>query len=108
MPYLIGSSGRMRLPSEAIKQATLTLYGFLTGTDIVILLAGTDTVVHQVNEVSGTTYDYTYDIFTTGAPVVDIGFIKPGYKVKYLRSYQLQLADAEVPITLETDLNYQG
>lgn len=83
-------------------QISLTLEGFPAGADIVILAAGTSTILEQVDQAAGPTYVYAYS-----TPVlVDIGIIKPGYKPRYLRSLQLAAADATLPVSLEIDRSY--
>ena len=108
IPVLFGSLGRMRLPSEPIGISTMRFSGVPVGTDIVVLTAGTTTIRHQVDQIVNTYYDYVYDVFPSGGGTVDVGFIKPGFKVKYLRSLSLPIGDTTIPVTLDADLNYQG
>ena len=83
-------------------QISLTLEGFPAGADIVILEAGTSTILEQVDQAAGPTYVYSYS-----TPVlVDIGIIKPGYKPRYLRNLQLATADANLPVSLDIDRSY--
>ena len=82
--------------------ATVTLDGFPSGTDIVILTAGTSTILQQVDQNPTTSYAWSY----SGTPTVDIGFIKPGYKVKYLRSISLGSTNSTIPVSLEIDRGY--
>lgn len=82
--------------------AALTLSEFPAGADIVILTAGTPTIIHQVDQAAGPTYTYSY----TGTPLVDVGVIKPGYKPKYLRNLQLSATDASIPVSLNIDRSY--
>lgn len=81
---------------------TLTLTGFPVGTDIVILTAGTSTILDQQDSVASTSYVYTYE----GTPTVDIGFIKSGYVPYYIRNLSLGDTDSSLPISLTVDRNY--
>jgi len=82
--------------------AALTLSGFPAGTDIVVLTAGTSTIIHQVDQAAGPTYTYNY----TGTPLVDIGLINPGYVPRYLRNVQLASTNATIPASLDLDRNF--
>jgi hypothetical protein len=81
---------------------TFTLTGFPTGTDIVILTAGTSTILAQQDSNPTSTYVYTYE----GTPTVDIGFIKSGYVPYYIRNLALGSSNSSLPIVLTTDRNY--
>ena len=83
-------------------QTSLTLKELPVGCDVVLLSAGTSTILEQANEIPGTEYVFQY----TGTPLVDIGVIKPGYKPKYLRNFQLGATDASIPVNLEIDRIY--
>ncbi len=88
--------------TTVVSGATVTFTGLPTGTDIVILTAGTSTILQQVDSNSGTSYAWGYQ----GTPTVDVGFIKPGYKVKYLRNLALGSSNSSIPVELQTDLSY--
>ena len=81
---------------------TLTLTGFPTGTDIVILTAGTSTILAQQDSNSTSTYVYIYE----GTPTVDVGFIKAGYVPYYIRGLVLGASDSSLPIAMTIDRNY--
>lgn len=81
---------------------TLTLTGLVTGSDVVILQAGTTTILTSTDANVGTTYAYTYETLQS----VDIGIFKAGYQVKYIRAYSLTAADASLPIEQALDANY--
>lgn len=83
---------------------TLTLTGLQSGSDIVILNAGTSNERANVDSNSGTTYNYVYE--TTGN--VDIGVFKAGYIPFYIRNYALQSTNAILPIAQVADRNYGG
>lgn len=90
--------------------ATLTVSGFVTGSDVVIYDAsipadGSGSNVLQTSDaVSGTsaTYSYTY----VPATVVDIGVFKNGYKPTFVRGVVLSVSDATIPISQPLDPSY--
>ena len=88
--------------TSVISGATVTFTGLPTGTDIVILTAGTNTILQQVDANAGSSYAWGY----SGTPTVDVGFIKTGYKVRYIRNLPLGSADASIPVELQLDLNF--
>lgn len=94
-----GSGGAVTISATTIK---LTISGFPTGSDVVILSAGTTTILAQANEVSGSSYVFEYST----AEAVDIGVIKPGYRPKYVRGFALADKDASLPIPLDFDRTY--
>lgn len=81
---------------------TLTITGLPVGTDVVVLTAGTTTILTQTDQIPGTTYEYIY----SAAQTVDIGFIKPGYVVQYIRNLVLGAANSTIPVALVPDRNY--
>lgn len=81
---------------------TITFTGLPTGTDVVVLTAGTDTILAQQDENPTTSYAFTY----SGAQTVDVGFIKPGFVPLYIRNLALAEADSSIPVTLTADRNY--
>lgn len=87
---------------NVISGATVTFTGLPVGTDVVILTAGTTTILQQVDQIPGTSYAWGY----SGTPTVDVGFIKPGFKVRYLRNLGLGSSDSSIPVELQTDLAY--
>ena len=80
----------------------ITFNGLPVGCDIVVLVAGTSTILDQKDSLSGTTYAFEY----SGAQDIDVGFIKPGYIPFYLRNLSLTTTDSSIPITLTPDRNY--
>ena len=82
---------------------TLTLTGLQVGTDIVILAAGTDTVLAQKDQTSGTTFSYTYQSLDN----FDIGIIKPGYVTQYIYGYEPSASDTNLPIKQVYDRAYE-
>jgi hypothetical protein len=86
------------------KLLTLTLTGLKTGSDIVILTAGTETELVNVDQNSGTTYAYGYTY--TPSTYIDVGVFKAGYVPFYVRSYLLASTNASLPIAQVADRNY--
>ena len=81
---------------------SLTLTGLKVGSDIVVLDAGTSVVRLQVDAHNADTYIYNF----TAPGSVDIGVIKPGFVVYYIRAYLLPLANTSLPINQVVDRNY--
>ena len=74
----------------------------MTGSDVVILQAGTTTVLVSVDQNVGSTYQYSYSTQQS----VDIGILKPGHVPLYVRAYALAAANASIPISQTLDRNY--
>jgi hypothetical protein len=87
---------------NVVSGATVTFTGLPTGCDIVILTSGTTTILQQVDAHGSTSYAWGYQ----GAPTVDVGFIKPGYQVQYIRALALSTSDSSIPVSLSIDRNY--
>lgn len=81
---------------------TITFTGLPTGTDVVVLTAGTDTILDQRDANPTSSYAFVY----SGAQTVDVGFIKPGYVPFYIRGLSLTTADSSIPVALTADRNY--
>jgi hypothetical protein len=81
---------------------TLTLSGLQTGSDIVILQAGTTAVLTSVDAYAGTSWNYVYETQQN----VDIGIIKPGYVPLYIRGYALSSSNATLPVSQVFDRSY--
>jgi hypothetical protein len=81
---------------------TLTLTGIVSGSDIVVLQAGTETVLSQVDQNIGSSWVYDYEVPT----VVDIFVSKAGYIPFYIRNYSLSSTNASLPIAQVIDRNY--
>ena len=79
----------------------VTFTGFPNGTDIVVLSAGTSTILDSKDSINSP-YIYTY----SGSQNIDIGFIKPGYVPYYIRNLALTTTDSSLPIVLTADRNY--
>lgn len=87
---------------NVISGATVTFTGLPTGCDIVILTAGTSTILAQVDAHGSTSYGWGYQ----GTPTVDVGFLKPGYVPYYIRNLALSTSDSSIPVSLTADRNY--
>jgi hypothetical protein len=85
-----------------LDRITLTLTGLVSGSDIVILAAGTETERANVDANAGTTYAYQYSTPES----VDICVYKAGYVPYLVRAYSLDDADASLPIAQVADRNY--
>lgn len=88
--------------TTVVSGATVTFTGLPTGCDIVILTAGTSSILQQVDSHGATSYAYSY----SGTPTVDVGFIKPGFVPFYIRNLALGATDASIPVSLTADRNY--
>lgn len=103
IPLVSDATSRARLYSQA-ETFTLTLDDLVTGSDIVILEAGTTTPLSNVDANAGTTYDYVYD-WTIDFDV-DICIYKAGYVPYIIRGFTLSNADGSIPIGQVVDRNY--
>ena len=80
----------------------LTLSGLISGSDVVVLAAGTETVLNQVDQNATSSWIHTYE-----TPVnIDIFVSKAGYVPFYIRNYALQSSNASLPIAQTADRNY--
>lgn len=87
-------------------QKTLTLTNIVSGSDAVILAAGTDTVLAindgATNPVTSFAYSYTYSAGT----FVDIAVYKAGYVPYIVRNYLLENGNVSLPMAQVVDRNY--
>ena len=81
---------------------SLTLTNLVNGSDVVILEAGTETVLEQSDQVSSGSYQYSYDAPTN----IDIFVIKQGYIPLYIRNYPLGSVSGTIPISQIVDRNF--
>ena len=81
---------------------TLTLSGLVSGSDVVILKAGTTTELANADAVGSTTYAYTYEV----PEVVDVAVYKRGYIPFAIRNYSLGSTSAGLLIAQVVDRNY--
>lgn len=80
---------------------TVTFTGLPSGTDVVVLQAGTSTILASV-DAGGAVFEFSY----SGSQSIDIGFINPGYVPQYIRALTLGTTDSTIPISLSIDRNY--
>lgn len=87
-------------------QKTLTITGIVSGSDVVILTAGTETVLASndgaTNPVTSFAYSYTYSAGVT----VDVAVYKVGYVPYIIRAYLLENGNASLPVAQVVDRNY--
>jgi hypothetical protein len=81
---------------------TITLIGLVSGSDVVILQAGTTTVINSVDANVGSTYSYTYETPQN----VDIKIIKPGFVLLPINNYPLASSSVSLPVSQTFDRNY--
>ena len=78
--------------------------GLQTGSDIVILAAGTETERVNVDANATSSYNYVY----SETENVDIGVFKIGYVPYYVRNYALSSSNSSLPIAQVADRNYRN
>ena len=81
---------------------TVTFTGLPTGCDVVVLTAGTSTILAQVDAHPLTSYGFVYE----GTPTIDVGFIQSGYVPFYIRGLPLTSTDSSIPVSLTADRNF--
>ena len=100
--YMQSSWAAMSENTYPLDVVTLTLSGLVAGSDIVVLAAGTETVLDTKEDNGGTTYNYVYETPTT----VDIRVYKPGYFPFAIVNYALGSTNASLPIVQVPDVSY--
>jgi len=108
---VVGTSGWMNLffamtfSVENAYTPYLTLTGLQTGTDVVILNAGTNTVLFSSYNISGSSiaWQYDYDIITA----VDINIVHENYKIIRYENLAINYNGLTLPISQVSDRNYQ-
>lgn len=98
-PTIRNGSGATTTVNNSI---TLTLTGLISGSDIVILNAGTTTERINVDANSGTTYNYGFSVGGN----VDICVYKAGYVPFSIRNYTLPASNSTLPINQVLDRNF--
>jgi hypothetical protein len=81
---------------------TLTIDGFITGSDIVIYEAGTTNVLDDDQEHSGTSWGYVY----AAADTIDIGVFLAGYVPLYIRNVSAPESSSTLPVSQVIDRAY--
>lgn len=80
----------------------LTLTGLSTGSDVVVLTAGSSTILSSVDALGGTTFSFIY----SGSQTVDVGIIKTGFVPLYIRNLSLTTTDSTIPVSMTPDRNF--
>ncbi|UOF78929.1 hypothetical protein [Caudoviricetes sp.] len=86
----------------ALDTFTLTVSGLVTGSDVVVYAAGTETVLGSVDALSGTSWGFIYET----PEAVDIAVFLAGYVPFFIRNYSLPNNDASVPVAQVIDRAY--
>jgi hypothetical protein len=86
-------------------QLTLTITDLVTGSDIVVYEAGTETILDDVQENAGATWGYLYPSTDSGNSI-DVGVFLAGYRPKYVRAYALGASSASLPAKQTVDPDY--
>jgi hypothetical protein len=101
--YLVTASTAVAQDNQyPLDTFTLTLNGIISGSDVVILQAGTETVLSQVDQNLASTWNYVYETATA----IDIFVSKAGWVPFYIRDYVLASANANLPIAQIQDRNF--
>jgi hypothetical protein len=81
---------------------TLTLTGLVSGSDIVILQAGTETIRVSVDSLASSSYAYVYET----SEAVDICVYKSGQIPFSIRNFTLPTFSSSLPIAQVSDVSY--
>lgn len=84
--------------------ATVTLSNLVSGSDIVVLEAGTETVIASTNETAAT--EYSLDIDPNVYAYIDVCVYKQGYIPYQLRNLALTAAGLSLPMNQSPDPSY--
>lgn len=99
---LTNSNATAQAIQYPLDTVTLTLNGLITGSDVVILAQGTETVLATSEDISGTTYNYTYET----PQAIDIRVYKPTYYPFSITNYSLGSSNASLPVAQVPDASY--
>lgn len=91
--------------TDAIGNTTITFTGLPVGTDVVVLDAGTTSILEQVDQHPSADYAFNTPTYATSR-YVDVGFIKPGFIPFYIRNLKVPEKPASIPVKLRLDPNY--
>lgn len=98
------STETTRAYQYVLDTASLTITGVLAGSDVVILDAGTTTVLDTGDAIAGTSHTWQYD---PGAySLVDIRVYKPGYVMVPFKNVAIDAAGASIPVSQLVDRSY--
>lgn len=93
-----------QIDDEPQSSPYLNLTGLVSGSDIVVLVAGTGTILQQIDAYSGTAWAWNYDPDVVAA--VDICIYRNGYVPLSIRNLTLTVAGASIPIAQSADRNF--
>jgi hypothetical protein len=82
----------------------LTLTNVISGSDIVVLIAGTSTELTSVDSIGSSSFSWNYDPDTVS--LVDICIYKTGYIPYIIRNVSLGLSGSSIPTAQKADRNY--
>jgi hypothetical protein len=100
--YMQSSWSAMATNLYPLDTITLTLTGLVAGSDIVILQAGTETELANVDANPASSYNFVYEV----PQAVDIMVYKRGYIPFGIRNYALSSTNSSLPIAQVADRNY--
>jgi hypothetical protein len=96
------SSAAAQLNLYPLDLTTFSLTGLVTGSDVTILEAGTETVLASSEDIGGTSFSYQYATLQA----IDVAIYKPGYIPAYIRNYSLTASNVSLPIAQTADPSY--
>ena len=85
-------------------EVTLTIGNVVTGSDVLLLSAGTETEVQDDQDIAGTTSAYTYTY--SPSTFIDICVFKAGYVPYYQRNVELPSSSQTINVSQVVDRNY--
>lgn len=94
----------MQVDVEPAASPYLNLTGLVTGSDIVVLAAGTSTILQQIDAYSGTAWAWNYD--PDAVTAVDVCIYNPGYVPFSVRNLTTGVGGASIPVQQLIDRNY--
>lgn len=92
------------LDVENLVQPYLTLTNLETGSDIVILAAGTDTILQQIDAYSGTSWSWAYDPDLVTS--IDVCVYKTGSVPLAIRNVSAPSEGVSIPVAQTPDRNF--
>lgn len=94
------------IDNEPLYSPYLNLTGLVSGSDVVVLNAGTSTLLAGSDSVVGTTFSWNYDPDVVSS--VDICVYKAGYVPYIVRAVSLGINGSSLPIAQVADRNYSN
>lgn len=91
-----------RTASERAIPYVLTISNLVVGSDVVILIAGTNTIIASYDQITSSYVNYTYSDFIS----IDIGVLEQTRIPLYFRNYQLLNKNTTIPLVQKQDRNY--